>query len=67
MEDAYLITKANRYDVKGNKYINTPFKYYFEDIGLRNAMLNFRQIDKGHIMENIIYNELLRSGYNVDG
>lgn len=66
LEDAYLITKANRYDVKGNKYINTPFKYYFEDIGLRNAMLNFRQIDKGHIMENIIYNELLRRGYNVD-
>ncbi len=67
LEDAYLITKANRYDVKGNKYINTPFKYYFEDIGLRNAMLNFRQIDKGHIMKNIIYNELLRRGYNGDG
>ena len=65
-EDAFLITKAERYDVKGKKYINTPYKYYFEDIGLRNARLNFRQIDKGHIMENIIYNELLRRGFNVD-
>lgn len=65
-EDAFLITKAIRYDVKGKKYINTPFKYYFEDLGLRNARLNFRQIDKGHIMENIIYNELLRRGYEVD-
>lgn len=65
-EDAFLITKAQRYDVKGKKYINTPYKYYFEDIGLRNARLNFRQLDKGHIMENIIYNELLRRGYNVD-
>ena len=65
-EDAFLITKSQRYDVKGKKYINTPYKYYFEDLGLRNARLNFRQIDKGHIMENIIYNELLRRGYNVD-
>ena len=65
-EDAFLINKAQRYDVKGRKYINSPFKYYFEDLGLRNARLNFRQIDKGHIMENIIYNELLRRGYNVD-
>ena len=65
-EDAFLITKVQRYDVKGKKYINTPYKYYFEDIGLRNARLNFRQVDKGHIMENIIYNELLRRGYNVD-
>lgn len=64
--DAFLINKVERYDVKGRKYINTPYKYYFEDIGLRNARLNFRQIDKGHIMENIIYNELLRRGYNVD-
>lgn len=64
--DAFLITKAERYDIKGKKYINSPYKYYFEDIGLRNARLNFRQIDKGHIMENIIYNELLRRGYNVD-
>ena len=65
-EDAFLITKVQRYDVKGRKYINTPYKYYFEDIGLRNARLNFRQVDKGHLMENIIYNELLRRGYNVD-
>ena len=65
-EDAFMITKAQRYDVKGKKYINTPYKYYFEDLGLRNARLTFRQIDKGHIMENIIYNELLRRGYNVD-
>lgn len=64
--DAFLITKVERYDIKGKKYINSPYKYYFEDIGLRNARLNFRQIDKGHIMENIIYNELLRRGYNVD-
>ena len=65
-EDAFLISKAQRYDVKGKRYINTPYKYYFEDLGLRNARLNFRQIDKGHIMENIIYNELLRRDYNVD-
>ena len=65
-EDAFLITKVQRYDIKGKKYINSPYKYYFEDLGLRNARLNFRQIDKGHIMENIIYNELLRRGYNVD-
>ena len=65
-EDAFIITKAQRYDVKGKKYINTPYKYYYEDLGLRNARLNFRQIDKGHMMENIIYNELLRRGYNVD-
>lgn len=64
--DAFLITKAQRYDIKGKNYINTPCKYYFEDIGLRNARLNFRQIDKGHTMENIVYNELLRRGYNVD-
>ncbi len=65
-EDAFLINKAQRYDIRGKKYINTPFKYYFEDVGLRNARLNFRQVDKGHIMENIIYNELLRRGFNVD-
>lgn len=65
-EEAFLINKAQRYDVKGKKYINTPYKYYFEDMGLRNARLNFRQLDKGHTMENIIYNELLRRGYNVD-
>lgn len=66
LEDAFIINKTHRYDVKGKKYINTPYKYYFEDLGLRNARLNFRQIDKGHIMENIIYNELLRRGFNVD-
>ena len=65
-EDAFLINKVQRYDVKGKKYINSPYKYYFEDMGLRNARLNFRQLDKGHIMENIVYNELLRRGYNVD-
>lgn len=65
-EDAFLITKVQRYNIKGKKYINSPYKYYFEDVGLRNARLNFRQFDKGHIMENIIYNELLLRGYNID-
>ena len=65
-EDAFLIEKVQRYDVKGKKYINSPYKYYFEDLGLRNARLNFRQIDDGHIMENIIYNELIARGYSVD-
>lgn len=65
-EDAFLIEKALRYDVKGRKYINTPVKYYFTDIGLRNAKLNFRQQEETHIMENIIYNELVMRGYNVD-
>ena len=64
--DAFLLNKVERYDVKGKKYINSPYKYYFEDIGLRNARLNFRQVDKGHTMENIIYNELIRRDYNVD-
>lgn len=64
--DAFIINKAERYDIKGKKYINTPFKYYFEDVGLRNARLNFRQLDDGHTMENIIYIELLRREYNVD-
>lgn len=64
--DAFIINKAERYDIKGKKYINTPHKYYFEDIGLRNARLNFRQLDDGHTMENIIYMELLRREYNVD-
>lgn len=64
--DAFIINKAERYDIKGKKYINTPYKYYFEDIGLRNARLNFRQLDDGHTMENIIYIELLRREYNVD-
>ena len=66
LEDAYIISKAQRYDVKGNRYINSPYKIYFEDIGLRNARLNFRQIDEGHILENIIYNELIARGYRVD-
>lgn len=64
--DSFLIEKAERYDVKGKKYIQTPQKYYFADIGLRNARLNFRQQEENHLMENIIYNELLVRGYNVD-
>ena len=65
-EDSFLISKAKRYDIKGKKYINSPYKYYFEDIGLRNARLGFRQTEENHIMENIIYNELKYRGYNVD-
>lgn len=61
-----MITKSERYDIKGRKYISTPSKYYFADVGLRNARLNFRQIEQNHLMENIIYNELLMRGYNVD-
>ncbi len=64
--DAFLITKVERYDIKGKKYISTPSKYYFTDIGLRNARINFRQLEENHLMENIIYNELLIRGYNVD-
>lgn len=66
IEEAFLINKAVRYDIKGNHHINSPYKYYYEDIGLRNARLNFRQLDDGHIMENIIYNELLARRLNVD-
>jgi len=66
LEDAFIIKKAIRYDVKGRKYINTPFKYYFADVGLRNARLNFRQQEENHLMENVIYNELLLRGFNVD-
>ena len=66
LEDAFIINKANRYDVKGRKYIGTPLKYYFEDVGLRNARLGFRQIEETHLMENIIYNELRSRGYAVD-
>ena len=66
LEDAFLISKVQRYDIKGKKYINTPYKYYFEDIGLRNARLNFRQVEENHVMENIIYNELKVRGYSVD-
>lgn len=64
--DAFILSKAIRYDVKGKKYIDTPFKLYFEDIGVRNARLGFRQIEPTHIMENIIYNELRFRGYSVD-
>lgn len=64
--DSFLIEKVERYDVKGKKYIQTPQKYYFADIGLRNARLNFRQQEENHLMENIIYNELIIRGYNVD-
>lgn len=64
--DAFLIEKARRFDVKGRKYISSPYKYYFSDIGLRNARLNFRQNEQSHIMENVIYNELRMRGLNVD-
>ena len=66
LEEAFLIEKSNRYDVKGKKYIDTPLKYYFTDIGIRNSLLNFRQQEESHIMENIIYLELRRRGFNVD-
>lgn len=66
IENSFIVNKSDRYDVKGKKYIQTPQKYYFSDIGLRNARLNFRQQEENHIMENIIYNELLLRGYNVD-
>lgn len=64
--DSFLISSAKRYDIKGKTYFNYPNKYYYTDLGLRNARLNYRQYDPGHIMENIIYNELLRRGYCVD-
>ena len=64
--DSFLIEKSERYDIKGKKYIHTPFKFYFSDIGLRNSRLNFRQQEENHIMENILFNELLFRGYNVD-
>lgn len=66
MEDAFMLSRVKRFDVKGKKYIGTPYKIYFEDIGLRNARLNFRQIENTHIMENIIYNELRFRGFKVD-
>ncbi len=66
LEDAFLISETKRYDVKGRRYIDTPLKYYFEDIGLRNARLNFRQLEEPHLMENAIYNELRYRGYNID-
>lgn len=64
--DSYLISQSKRYDIKGKKYINTPSKYYFTDMGLRNARLNFRQYEETHIMENVIYNELNIMGFNLD-
>ncbi len=66
LEDSFLVSRAMRYDVKGRKYIGTPMKYYFVDVGLRNARLNFRQQEENHIMENVIYNELVRRGFSVD-
>ena len=66
LEDAFLISKTKRYDIKGKKYFDYPNKYYYCDLGLKNARLNYRQNDPGHIMENIIYNELIRLGYSVD-
>lgn len=66
MQDAFLIDRAVRYDIKGRKYIDTPCKYYFEDLGLRNARLNFRQTEQTHLMENLIYNELRLRGYSID-
>ena len=66
LEESFLINCVKRYDVKGKKYINTPFKIYFEDIGLRNSRINFRQVEVTHIMKNIIYNELIYRGFKVD-
>lgn len=66
LRDAFLVDSALRYDIKGKKYINTPLKFYFTDVGLRNALLNFRQIEETHLMENIIFNELKSRGYGVD-
>jgi len=66
LEDSFLIEKAIRYDIKGKKYLNTPAKYYFTDVGLRNARLNFRQLEDSHLLENIIYNELKIRAYSVD-
>ena len=66
LKDAFIVNEVNRYDVKDRKYIGTPLKYYFEDVGLRNARLGFRQVEETHLMENIIYNELRVRGYRVD-
>ena len=65
-EDSYLLQKAKRYDVKGKKYLKTPSKYYYTDLGLRNARLGFRQIEETHLMENVLYNDLIRRGFDVD-
>ena len=64
--EAFLIQKAERYDVKGRKYIRTPVKYYYSDPGLRNARLGFRQLEETHLMENVLYNDLIRRGFDVD-
>ncbi|MFA6707279.1 MAG: ATP-binding protein, partial [Sphaerochaetaceae bacterium] len=64
--DAFLLNKADRYDIKGKKYMESPCKWYYTDLGLRNARLNFRQLEQTHIMENILYNELLVRGFSVD-
>lgn len=64
--DAFILEKSYRYDIKGRSYIDTPLKYYFTDVGLRNARLNFRQQEENHIMENILYNELIARGFSVD-
>lgn len=66
LEDAFMIERSVRYDIKGRKYIDTPYKFYFEDLGLRNARIGFRQYEEGHLMENLIYNELRMLGYSVD-
>lgn len=66
LEEAFLIERSKRFDIKGKKYIETPSKYYFTDMGIRNSLINYRQIEKTHIMENIIYTELRRRGFNVD-
>ena len=66
LEEAFLIEKAKRYDVKGKKYIDTPLKYYFADMGIRNSLINFRQLEKTHMMENVIYLELKKRGFSVD-
>lgn len=66
LQDAFLVERSVRYDIKGKRYINTPAKYYFEDLGLRNAKINFRQTEETHLMENLIYNELRHRGYAVD-
>lgn len=64
--DAYIVSRATRYDIKGKKYIDTPQKYYFSDVGIRNACINFRQLEENHTMENVIYNELIARNFNAD-
>lgn len=66
LQESFVVQKAERYDIKGKKYISTPSKYYYSDLGLRNALLNFRQFEETHLMENAIYNEMIYRGYNVD-